>query len=149
MPDVYVQEIKGATSIPDVELLRHLQSLACAKYKVLKKHPPGRDVHPEDSFTFNSDFSAPLFKIKISTIASRVENADESKETKDRIDEERKYQIDVSLSMDAIHIFFELSNGKGLRCEDNERTTTYGSQRACERCDSTTGPPVCSKPFGH
>ena len=63
-----------------MELKRHLQSLACAKFKVLKKHPPGRDVNPSDSFSFNADFSAPLQKIKISTVASRVENTEERKE---------------------------------------------------------------------
>jgi cullin 3 len=72
--------------------------LACAKFKVLKKHPPSRDVHPTDSFSFNADFTAPLQKIKISTVAARVEDADERKETKDRVDEERKHQMDVSIS---------------------------------------------------
>ncbi|KAH9945167.1 Cullin-domain-containing protein, partial [Epithele typhae] len=86
-----------ATSIPDVELRRQLQSLACAKYKVLKKHPPGRDVNPADSFSFNADFSASLQKIKISTIASRVENTEERRETKDRIDEERKHQTEACI----------------------------------------------------
>ncbi|CDO78180.1 hypothetical protein BN946_scf184797.g6 [Trametes cinnabarina] len=91
------EEIKNATAIPDVELKRQLQSLACAKYKILKKHPPGRDVNPTDSFSFNVDFSASLQKIKISTIASRVENTEERKETKDRIDEERKHQMDACI----------------------------------------------------
>jgi cullin 3 len=49
-----------------------------------------------DSFSFNVDFSAPLQKIKISTVAARVEDADERKETKDRVDEERRHQMDVS-----------------------------------------------------
>ena len=49
----------------------------------------------DDAFSFNIDFSAPLFKLKISTIASRVESADERKETKDRIEEERRYQTEV------------------------------------------------------
>lgn len=81
-----------------MELKRQLQSLACAKFKILKKHPPGRDVDTNDSFSFNIDFSAPLQKIKISTIASRVENPEERKETKDRIDEERRHQTEVRAS---------------------------------------------------
>lgn len=89
------QDIKTATAIPETELQRNLQSLACAKYKILKKHPPGREIDQDDSFSFNSDFSSPLQKIKISTVASRVENADERKETKDRIDEERRHQTEV------------------------------------------------------
>ena len=78
-----------------MELKRQLQSLACAKYKILKKHPPGRDVNASDSFSFNADFSAPLQKIKISTIASKVENTEERKETRDRINEERRHQTEV------------------------------------------------------
>ncbi|GBE88007.1 Cullin-domain-containing protein [Sparassis latifolia] len=91
------EEIKTATSIPDPELQRNLQSLACAKYKVLRKHPPGRDVNLDDSFSFNADFNAPLQKIKISTVASRVENSDERKETKDRIEEERRHQTEACI----------------------------------------------------
>ena len=89
------QEIRAATSIEDSELQRNLQSLACAKFKILKKHPPSRDVSPTDAFSFNADFSSPLQKIKISTIAARVESNDERKETRDRVDEERKHQTDV------------------------------------------------------
>ncbi|KAF8656825.1 hypothetical protein AX16_002373 [Volvariella volvacea WC 439] len=90
-------EIKQATDIVDNELQRHLQSLACAKYKILKKHPPGRDVNPGDSFSFNNDFTAPLQKIKISTISAKVESTEERKETKDRIDEERRHQIEACI----------------------------------------------------
>lgn len=52
-------------------------------------------MNPEDSFTFNADFSAPLQKIKISTVAARVESTDERKETKDRVEEERRHQTEV------------------------------------------------------
>ncbi|KAJ7066932.1 Cullin-domain-containing protein [Mycena amicta] len=91
------EEIKQATSIADLELQRHLQSLACAKFKVLKKHPPGRDVHPSDSFSFNADFTSNLQKVKISTISSKVESGEELKETKDRIDEERRHQTEACI----------------------------------------------------
>ncbi|KAF8183923.1 Cullin, partial [Pholiota molesta] len=70
-------DIKGATAIEPDELKRQLQSLACAKYKVLRKHPAGRD------------------KVKIGTISNKVENREERKETLERIEEERKYQTDV------------------------------------------------------
>jgi cullin 3 len=90
-----LKEIKDASTIDDTELKRQLQSLACAKFKILKKHPPGREVYPDDSFSFNNDFSSAMQKIKISTISSRVESKDERKETRDRIDEERKHQMEV------------------------------------------------------
>ncbi|KDQ59266.1 hypothetical protein JAAARDRAFT_33992 [Jaapia argillacea MUCL 33604] len=91
------EEIKSASGIPDVDLQRNLQSLACAKYKVLKKHPPGREINRDDSFSFNSDFSSPLQKIKISTVAAKVENTEERKETRDRIEEERKHQTEACI----------------------------------------------------
>ncbi|KAF8920321.1 Cullin [Mucidula mucida] len=90
-------EIQQSTGIETVELKRHLQSLACAKFKILKKHPPGRDVDQSDSFSFNVDFTASLQKIKISTISSKVESSGERKETRDRIDEERKHQTDACI----------------------------------------------------
>ncbi|KXN89109.1 Cullin-3 [Leucoagaricus sp. SymC.cos] len=85
-------EIKEGTAISDHELKRHLQSLACAKYKILKKHPSGREVNDDDSFSFNNDFTSSLQKIKIATISSKIETTQERKETRDRIDEERKHQ---------------------------------------------------------
>lgn len=91
----FQQEIQELTSIDHTDLKRHLQSLACAKFKILKKHPPGRDVDPSDSFCFNSDFTCQLQKIKISTISSKVESSSERKETRDRIDEERRHQTEV------------------------------------------------------
>jgi len=78
------------------ELKRTLQSLACAKYKVLTKVPKGRDVDDTDSFLFNSAFTAPLAKIKIQTVASKVESADERRETEEKVEEMRNTQCDVS-----------------------------------------------------
>lgn len=96
-PDLHVlQEIKDATQLKEEDLKRHLQTLACAKYKVLKKHPSGREVNNGDSFSFNDAFTATMRKIKISTVSAKVESVQERKETKERIDEERRFQIDVS-----------------------------------------------------
>lgn len=102
LSNAFDQELKTATSIPDTELQRHLQSLACAKFKILKKHPPGRDVHPSDSFSFNSDFTCPMQKIKISTVSAKVETTKERKETRDRIEEERHHQIEVRLTISLV-----------------------------------------------
>jgi cullin 3 len=119
-----MQEIKQATSIVDNELQRQLQSLACAKFKILKKHPPGREVDPSDSFSFNADFSSNLQKIKISTISSKVESGEERKETKDRIDEERRHQTEVcNREMRMLEALTNLC--PGLHCTDNEGPETY------------------------
>ena len=91
------EEINDATAIPDNELQRNLQSLACTKFRVLRNHPAGRDANVEDSFSFNADFSSPLQKIKISTFTARVESGEERKEMQDRVEEERRYQTDVRI----------------------------------------------------
>ncbi|KIL67568.1 hypothetical protein M378DRAFT_22743 [Amanita muscaria Koide BX008] len=88
-------DIKEATGIDDLELRRQLQSIACGKYKVLKKHPPGREVKDSDVFHFNEGFQSDLHKIKIAVVSAKVESGEERKETRDRVDEERKHQTDA------------------------------------------------------
>jgi cullin 3 len=61
----------------------------------LTKNPKSRDVGPNDKFSFNNSFTCPLAKIKIQTIVGRVENTEERAETQEKVDEERKHQIEV------------------------------------------------------
>lgn len=49
-------DILSATAIEDKELKVTLQSLACAKQRVLRKEPKGRDVAEDDVFYFDSSF---------------------------------------------------------------------------------------------
>jgi hypothetical protein len=120
------KEIKEASTIDDTELKRHLQSLACAKFKILKKHPSGRDVYADDSFSFNDDFSSGMQKIKISTVSSRVEDKDERKGTRDRIDEERKHQMEVfSISFSFyMHCVFLICSPAGMHRPNYEGPET-------------------------
>lgn len=88
-------EIRAATNIADGELQRVLQSLACAKYKVLRKEPRGRDVLPTDRFFFNADFTCPLARVKIAQVAAKVETPAERRETTARVEDERKNQVEA------------------------------------------------------
>jgi hypothetical protein len=45
-----------------------LQSLACAKIKVLNKEPRGRDVGDNDTFHINTNFDVKQLRIKINSI---------------------------------------------------------------------------------
>lgn len=90
------QDLKAATDLPDGDLQRTLQSLACGKFRVLTKLPKSRDVNPTDKFAFNEAFTCPLAKIKIMQVASKVETTKEREETQEQVDEERKHQIEVS-----------------------------------------------------
>ncbi|GAA5912517.1 hypothetical protein JCM6882_004789, partial [Rhodosporidiobolus microsporus] len=87
-------DISKSTNMLTAELKRTLQTLACAKYKILTKHPKGRDVNDADAFSFNSAFTCPLAKIKIATIAAKVETDSERRETEIKVDEARNTQCD-------------------------------------------------------
>ena len=90
-------EIKKATEIENNELKRTLQSLACAKYKILLKQPKSKDIGQNDKFAFNSKFTANLTRIKIQTVSGRVEANTDVKKTMGKVDEDRKHAIDAAL----------------------------------------------------
>eukprot|EP00245_Coleochaete_scutata_P015265 TRINITY_DN6730_c1_g2_i1.p1 TRINITY_DN6730_c1_g2~~TRINITY_DN6730_c1_g2_i1.p1 ORF type:complete len:826 (+),score=198.29 TRINITY_DN6730_c1_g2_i1:104-2581(+) len=96
LEELSFQEIKDATAIEDKELRRTLQSLACGKVRVLQKEPKGRDVEDNDVFTFNDDFFAPLFRIKVNAIQLK-ETVEENTSTTERVFQDRQYQIDAAI----------------------------------------------------
>jgi cullin 3 len=91
-------EIAAATSIADPDLRRTMQSLACVKGKnVLRKEPMGKDIGPEDLFSVNDAFSSKLYKVKIGTVAAARESDAEKAETRERVEEDRKPQIEAAI----------------------------------------------------
>ena len=90
------QYLKSETSLSDAELSRTLQSLACAKYRVLTKTPKSRDVSPTDTFVFNSTFSDPKMRIKINQIQLK-ETKEENKETHIRVAADRHYETQAAI----------------------------------------------------
>ncbi|RHZ72680.1 hypothetical protein Glove_241g8 [Diversispora epigaea] len=95
--DLSYETIKGESDIPEVDLKRNLQSLACAKYKILLKEPKGREINAGDKFYFNEDFTAPYQRIKIQTVASKVETEGERKDTREKVEEARKHQTEAAI----------------------------------------------------
>lgn len=82
--------------LADAELTRTLQSLACARYRVLTKHPKGRDVNVTDQFSFNANFSDQKMRIKINQIQLK-ETKEENKETHQRIAADRHYETQAAI----------------------------------------------------
>ncbi len=89
-------DIQSATSLPAAELDRTLQSLACARYRVLTKHPKGRDVHPTDTFSYNAHFSDPKTRIKINQVQLK-ETKEENRETHVRVAADRHYETQAAI----------------------------------------------------
>ncbi|EGX53795.1 hypothetical protein AOL_s00004g454 [Orbilia oligospora ATCC 24927] len=90
------EEIKSATSLPDPELIRTLQSLACARVRPLTKHPKGKDVNPTDTFTVNLGFSDQKIRIKINQIQLK-ETKEENTQTHEQIAQDRQYETQAAI----------------------------------------------------
>jgi cullin-4 len=78
------------------ELKRTLQSLACAKLRPLRKHPPGREINDTDTFTLNTSFSHEKYRIKINQVQLK-ETKEENKETHERIFEDRNFETQAAI----------------------------------------------------
>ena len=90
-------ELESATDIPSGDLKRALQSLACAKFKILHKEPKGRNVDESDSFSFNAEFTSKQIRFKVGTVTAAKETEVEKQETRQKVDEDRKPQIEAAI----------------------------------------------------
>ncbi|KAI5997759.1 hypothetical protein EDC04DRAFT_3125430 [Pisolithus marmoratus] len=78
----------------DGGLRRTLQSLACAKKKVLRKRPVGKDIDKIDVFYFNSEFT----DLGVKTLSKlRRRCPEESTRTQSHIDSGRKHYPDAAI----------------------------------------------------
>ncbi|OVA09034.1 Cullin [Macleaya cordata] len=92
------KEIEQATEIPSSDLKRCLQSLACVKSKlVLRKEPMSKDIGENDAFFINDKFTSKHYKVKIGTVVAQKESEPEKQETRQRVEEDRKPQIEAAI----------------------------------------------------
>ncbi|XP_073148939.1 cullin-1-like [Henckelia pumila] len=85
-------DISTQLNLADDDLVRLLQSLSCAKYKILNKEPNNKTVSPNDYFTFNSKFTDRMRRIRIP-----LPPVDERKKVVEDVDKDRRYAIDASI----------------------------------------------------
>ncbi|KAL8685497.1 MAG: hypothetical protein Q9218_007725 [Villophora microphyllina] len=89
-------EIQAATGLDDTQLQRTLQSLACARYRILSKSPKGKDVNTTDTFSLNASFTDAKYRIKINQIQAK-ETKEENKETHERVAADRAYETQAAV----------------------------------------------------
>ena len=58
-------EIVTQLNLSDDDVVRLLDSLSCAKHKILNKEPANRSISPNDVFEFNSKFIDKMRRIKV------------------------------------------------------------------------------------
>ena len=85
------KELYEATAIPTNDLKRNLLALISNKHKILNKNPDNNKIDETDIFSLNSKFRSNLFKIKVMSVIQK-ESEPERKETRQKIDEDRKHQ---------------------------------------------------------
>lgn len=92
------KDISSASGIPEAELGRVMQSMTLVKGKnVLKKIPDTKEINPDDVFTVNDSFTSKLYKIKIGTSTAVKENEMEQIETREKVEEDRRPQIEAAI----------------------------------------------------
>lgn len=93
-------DIQASTNIPSGELNRALASLSlAAKSRVLIKEPLEKSIKETDKFAFNASFTSKTVKIRAPIISaqSKVEDADERKQTEKTNDESRAHIVDAAV----------------------------------------------------
>ena len=101
------------SDIPEKECNRCLLSMVHGKVtqRILKKDPPKGDIKKTDVISVNDNFVSKLYKVKILSAAKSVssllkhrslfsrqgENEVETKETRTKVDEDRRHEIEAAL----------------------------------------------------
>ncbi|XP_065202116.1 cullin-3-B [Planococcus citri] len=93
------EELQNETEIPEKDLVRALQSLALGKIsqRVLVKEPRTKEFEVNHVFSVNDAFSSKLHRIKIQTVAAKGESEPERRETRNKVDEDRKHEIEAAI----------------------------------------------------
>jgi cullin-4 len=94
--------ISEQTSIPQVDLIRVLQSLSCAKLQILTKTTPGskwkKTVNTAlDTFSVNEEFSSPLFRLKIPMVQEKAVVEKEDASVRVKVFSDRQYAVDAAI----------------------------------------------------
>jgi cullin 3 len=92
-------EIQHETNIAERELMRAIQPLAIGKLaqRILMKDPKVKDIEPDHMFTVNDNFTSKLHRVKIQTAAAKGESEPERQETRDKVEEQRKHEIEAAI----------------------------------------------------
>ncbi|GAB7354196.1 hypothetical protein MBLNU459_g4747t1 [Dothideomycetes sp. NU459] len=88
--------IATESGLPEAEVKRTLQSLACAKLRPLSKHPKGREIDASDTFSVNAGFGHEKYRVKINQVQLK-ETKEENKETHERVAADRNFECQAAV----------------------------------------------------
>lgn len=98
------QDLLQETQIGQKELMRAIQSLALGKaqqrvliWRNRRTDATSKDFISSDQFAVNDQFTSKLHRVKIQGVSARGESDPERKETKQKIDDDRKHEIEAAV----------------------------------------------------
>merc|ERR1719317_75995 len=97
---VTYEEMREETLIPDRELTRALQPLSVGKasQRILVKNPKTKEIEPSHVFSVNEAFTSAFHRVKIQQASARQGEAEpERNETRKKVDEDRKHEIEACI----------------------------------------------------
>jgi len=97
---VTYEEMQSETMIPDRELTRALQPLSVGKssQRILVKNPKSKEIEPSHTFSINEAFTSQFHRVKIQQASARAGEAEpERNETRKKVDEDRKHEIEACI----------------------------------------------------
>ncbi|VDO79623.1 unnamed protein product [Heligmosomoides polygyrus] len=98
-PRLTFQNLVSHTNITERELKRNLQSLAMGKptQRVLCRKGKGKDIDANDEFYVNDNFQSKLTRIKVQLVTFKGESEPEKKETRTKVEDDRKHEIEAAI----------------------------------------------------
>merc|ERR1719266_2993824 len=97
---VTYEEMQSETMIPDRELTRALQPLSVGKssQRILVKSPKSKEIEPSHTFSINEAFTSQFHRVKTQQASARAGEAEpERNETRKKVDEDRKHEIEACI----------------------------------------------------
>ncbi|KAK0404401.1 hypothetical protein QR680_017439 [Steinernema hermaphroditum] len=92
-------ELLEDTQIPERELKRSLASMAMGKtsQRVLCRRGHGKEIDKDDEFSVNDGFTSKLTRIRIQMVSGRGDTEPERKETRKKVDDDRKHEVEAAI----------------------------------------------------
>lgn len=79
------------------EYIFSFRSTGKATQRILIKNPKTKEIESSHEFYVNDSFTSKLHRVKIQTVAAKGESEPERRETRNKVDEDRKHEIEAAI----------------------------------------------------
>jgi cullin 3 len=65
--------------------------------RIILKEPKTKEIQSSDRFIINDSFTSKLYRVKINPITAKTESDPERQETRNKVEDDRKHEIDAAI----------------------------------------------------